>query len=80
LSYQEREYCIHQLLKSSMYRNIGTALKFFRTYVKHLTIKKWCGLTPKQDRSPCVFYRQNKHGKTILVAVAWVDDKVFVRL
>ena len=69
------KYCI-QLLKS-MYGNVDAALKFFKTYVKHLTAENGCGLT-QSKADPCVFFKRDKNGKTVLLAVAWVDDTVFV--
>jgi hypothetical protein len=75
---ESTEYCTIQLLKS-MYGNVVTALKFFRTCKKHLIDKKGCGwIQSKTD--PCILYRRTQHGKMVLVAVAWVDDTVLVGL
>jgi hypothetical protein len=74
---ESKEYCI-QLLKL-MYGNDNVASKFFKTYMKHLTDKVRCRLTPrKMDLCVCSI-KWNEYRKTIvLVAVAWANDTVFV--
>jgi hypothetical protein len=50
-----------QLLKSMYGKVDTTALKFFKTYVKHLT-----------DRDGC--NKHNESGNIILEAVVWVNE------
>ena len=62
-----KEFCL-KLLKS-MYGNVDTALRFFKTYSAHLT-----GPTMKMTQSladPCVFFKQSKVNQTILIAVCF---------
>jgi predicted transcriptional regulator len=49
-----KEYCI-QLLKL-MYGSVNVALKFFKTYMKHLMEKVGCILAQSKMDS-CVFYK-----------------------
>jgi hypothetical protein len=66
----ERETHCAELLKS-IYGNVDAALIFFRTYKKHLTEKM--GLE-QSVVDPCVFYKRDEEGRTILVAITHVDD------
>jgi hypothetical protein len=69
------KYCI-QLLKS-MYGNVDAAIRFFKTYKKHLTEEM--GMTQSLT-DPCVFYKRNKAGRTVLIAICFVDDTLLFGL
>jgi hypothetical protein len=67
--------CI-QLLKS-MYGNVDAAIRFFKTYRKHLMEK----MGMKQSLAdPCVFYKKNESGRTVLIAICFVDDTLLFGL
>lgn len=69
------ENCI-QLLKS-MYGNVDAAIRFFRTYRKHLMEQ----MHMKQSLAdPCVFYKKDDSGRTILIAICFVDDTLLFGL
>ncbi|KAG7353674.1 reverse transcriptase RNA-dependent DNA polymerase [Nitzschia inconspicua] len=66
---ERKTHCV-ELLKS-MYGNVDAALIFFKTYKKHLTEK----MNMEQSVvDPCVFYKRDEKGRTILVAITHVDD------
>ncbi|KAG7374765.1 reverse transcriptase RNA-dependent DNA polymerase [Nitzschia inconspicua] len=65
---ERKTHCV-KLLKS-MYGNVDAAL-IFKTYKKHLTEK----MNLEQSVvDPCVFYKRDEKGRTILVAITHVDD------
>jgi hypothetical protein len=67
--------CI-QLLKS-MYGNVNAAIRFFKTNQKLLMEKM--GL--KQSLAdPFVFYKRNKAGQMVLIAICFVDDMLLFGL
>jgi hypothetical protein len=68
-------YCI-QLLKS-MYGNVDVAIRFFQTYKKHL-IEQMLMVQSLVD--PCMFYKRNKAGRTILIVICFVDDTLLLGL
>jgi hypothetical protein len=68
-------YCI-QLLKS-MYGNVDAAIRFFKTYKKHLIENMFL----KQSLAdPCVFYKKDKSGRTTLIVICFVDDTLLLGL
>jgi hypothetical protein len=67
--------CI-QLLKS-MYGNVDAAIRFFKTYQKHLM--EQMGMR-QLLADPCVFYKKNNEGRTILKAICFVDDTLLFGL
>jgi hypothetical protein len=69
------EFCI-QLLKS-MYGNVDAAIRFFKTFKMHLIERM--GMT-QSLADPCVFYKKNKEGRTILIAICFVDDTLLFGL
>jgi hypothetical protein len=74
ITQQEYEECSILLLKL-MYGNVDAALKFFCTYKAHLL--KVMGY--KQSLAdPCVFYKKNDKGQTVLFALIHVDDLLLV--
>jgi hypothetical protein len=66
---EARTHCIEQL--KSMYGNVDAALIFFETYRKYM--EEIIGMIQSQV-DPCVFYKRDKSGETILIAVTHVDD------
>jgi hypothetical protein len=67
--------CI-QLLKF-MYGNVDAAIRFFKTFRKHLMEK----MGMKQSLAdPCVFYKKNDTGRTVLIAICFVDDTLLFEL
>ncbi len=68
-------YCI-QLLKS-MYGNVDAAIRFFKTYKKHL-IEKMQMVQAMAD--PYVFYKRNKDRRTILIVICFVGDTLLLGL
>ena len=64
-------YCIE--LQGGMYRNVDSALSYFGRFTEYATKKD--GLNLKQSLSdPCVFYRKNEVGRTLVIVVVYVDD------
>jgi hypothetical protein len=69
-----KESCIE--LMRSMYGNIDAAIKFFKTYKKHLLMV--IGLI-RSMADPCVFYKKDEQGqRTVLIATVFVDDMVLL--
>ena len=66
---ESKTHCIEQL--KSMYGNVDAALIFFETYKKYM--EEIIGMIQSQV-DPCVFYKRNDEGDTILIAVTHVDD------
>jgi hypothetical protein len=62
-------HCI-QLLKL-MCGNVDAAIRFSKTYKKHLS-EEMDMIQTLAD--PCLLYKRNKAGRTILVAICFVDD------
>ena len=68
-------YCI-QLLKS-MYGNVDAAIRFFKTYKRHLTI----AMKMTQSLADlCIFYKRDKTGRTVLIAICFVDNTLLFGL
>jgi len=69
------EQCIG--LMKGMYGtgNVDTALMFFQEYKKYLMNV----MEMRQSRAdPCIFYKNNEKGETILIAMVYVDDTILV--
>jgi hypothetical protein len=60
-----------------MYGNVDAAIQFFKTYRKHLMEKM--GMH-QSLADPCVFYKKNDKGRTILIAICFVDDTLLFGL
>ena len=60
-------------LKKSMYGNVDSALRFYRTYAEHLIEKM--GMT-RSLTDPCVFYMKDDEEKTLIIAACHVDDTI----
>ena len=63
------EYCI--MLTRAMYGNVDAPLRWMKTLIKHL--KKKMGLT-QSKADPCVLFKRDKEGNTILIVIIYVDD------
>ena len=60
-----------------MYENVDAAFRFFKAYKRHLMIKM------KMTHSladPCVFYMRDKSGRTVLIAICFVDNTLLFGL
>ena len=66
---ESKTHCIEQL--KSMYGNVDAALIFFETYKAYM--EEVIGMSQSRV-DPCVFYKRNDDGETILIAVTHVDD------
>jgi hypothetical protein len=60
-------------LKKSMYGNVDSALRFYRTYAQHL-INEMHMVRSLTD--PCVFYKRDSGGRTLVIAACHVDDTI----
>ncbi len=67
------ENCI--LLLKSMYGNVDAAIRFFRTYRRHLLEKM---KLEQSQADPCVFFKKNAKGMTVLIAITHVDDTLLI--
>ena len=71
---ERRDCCI--LLSKGMYGNHDASLRFFLEY-KRLVMSK--PLEMEQSKTdPCVFYKKDKDGKLVLLAMPHVDDTCLV--
>src|SRR5210317_2162293 len=62
-------------LMKGMYGNVDAALMFFQEYKGYLMK----AMKMKQSRAdPCIFYKDNEEGETILIAMVYVDDTILV--
>jgi hypothetical protein len=75
-SEQDLEKNCIELLKS-IYGNVDAAIRFFKTYKKHL-VEKMGMIQSLAD--PCVFYKKNEAGRTVLIAICFVDDTLLIGL
>ncbi len=58
-----------------MYGNVDAAIRFFKTYKKHLIEIM---LMVQSLADPCVFYKINKEGRTILIVLCFVNDTLLL--
>ena len=69
---QYQECCIE--LGKGMYGNVDAALRFFIRFTQYLTSEKVGLIQSKVD--PCVFFKKDTNGDSMLIAVVTVDDCV----
>ena len=65
-----KDHCI--LLEHSMYGNVDAALRWIITKTEYLTSEEVGMIQSRAD--PCIFYKRDDNGKTILVLAITVDD------
>ena len=67
------DLCIE--LQGGMYGNVDAALLYFIRFKEYAKSEEGLNLTQSKT-DPCIFFKKDQHGKTIIIIIIYVGDCV----